>query len=356
MELNFRSFPYGSLPYESEQLCKQMILRLYENIPYFVELPLIDKKDNIINKTLDNIPSITMKDGKILLPECSSEQFLVALTKLDCAFNSDNPEDYTSYKANKTPFSDIYFAMLERIKPKFTIINLMGVFSLANSVFNRNASVLLTDKAYRKFLVQAVCVKALWFISQVKNVSPSTKPIILFEENLLYKFGTLKRTNDEINKDTVVTLFSKAFSRIQKAGGLVAVQCFEKCNWQLVFEAGNVNMISFNAYDNANNLHILAESVNRFLLKGGYINWGIVPVSSENSIRTLKFDTAYARIIDAIENLAKEGVSLDLLYKNATVSVQDNMANLPILFAEKALMIVNQISKKLPISSVANPD
>ena len=49
-------------------------------------------------------------------------------------------------------------------------------------------------------------------------------------------------------------------------------------------------------------------------------------------------------------------VSLDLLYKNATVSVQDNMADLPILFAEKALMIANQISKKLPISSVENPD
>ena len=352
MKLNFRNFPYGSLPYDNIQLCKQLMLRLYENIPYLAELPLIDKNDNIKVKTFENIPCVTLKDGKFLLPECTNEKFILSISQLEQACNSDNPEDYTPYGSNGTPYSNIYYEMLKRLKPEYTIINLLGPFSFANMVFNKNATVLLTDRAYRKYIVQAITVKALWYISKIKEASPETKPIIMFEEDLLYKYGTLKRTNEEINKETIITLFSKIFTKVQKSGGVVAVQSLEKCNWQLVFETEGVNIISFAAYNNPNNLNIISDAVNRFLSKGGYINWAIVPVTSEIAIKGLNLDTAYNRLINTMESLISEGVSADLIYKQATVSVQGHMSQLPILFAEKALMLTDKISKKLPFTSV----
>ena len=353
MKLNFRNLPCGNLPYDNVQLCKQMILRLYENIPYLAQLPLVDKNDNIKFRTFENIPCVVMKEGKFLLPDCTNEKFISVLSKMENAYNSDNPEDYAPYGSSDTPFTELYCEMLSRFKPEYTVINLLGPFSFANMVFNKNANTLLIDRAYRKFIIQAVTVKALWFVSKVKALSPNTKPIILFEENLLYKFGTIKRTSDELNKETVVTLFTKVFSKIQKAGALVGVQSMEKCNWQLVFDTNNVNLISFDAYNNPNNLHIISDSVNKFLARGGYINWGIVPSSSEIAVRGLNFDSAYNRLIQTIESLVSEGVSADLIYKQSTVSVQGDMEELPILFAEKALMIADKVSKKLPYSSVS---
>ena len=353
MKLNFRNFPYGSLPYDNVQLCKQMILRLYEHIPYLPSLPLIDKNDNIKFRTFENIPCVTLKEGKFLLPDCTNEKFVSTLGKMEIAYNSDNPEDYAHYSSSDSPFSEIYYEMIRRFKPEFTVVNLLGPFSFANMVFNKNATVLLTDRAYRKFIIQAVAVKAMWFISKIKEASPNTTPIILFEEDLLYKFGTIKRTSDEITKETVITLFNKVFSKVQKAGGFVAVQSLEKCNWQLVFDSGCVNLISFDAYNNPNNLHIIADSVNKFLVKGGYINWAIVPSNSEISIRGLNAENAYDRLIKALESLIAEGVSADLVYRQATVSVQGNMETLPILFAEKALMMAEQLSKRIPYSSAS---
>ena len=350
MKLNFKNLPTGSLPYDDIKLCKQMMLRLYADVPFLPELPLLDANDTIFYRTFANMPCITVKDGKILLPESTNEKLNLATMQLDRIYNSSNINDFEEY-GTESPYFSLYLEILKRIKPEYTVINLMGAFTFANSVFNRNASLLLIDRIYRKFIIQIITIKALWFIYKIKEASSNTKPIIIFDEKLLYKFGTLKRTNEEITKETVTTMFSKIFQKIQKAGGLVGVQSFEKCNWQLVFESDGVNLISFDAYNNPNNLNIIADSVNKFLTKGGYINWGIVPVMNENAIRSLNLDTIYKRFTTTLETLASEGVSMDLLYKNSTVSVQGNLEKYPILFAEKALMLTEQLAKKIPVSS-----
>ena len=350
MNLDFRNLPTGNLPYNDIQLCKQMMLRLYEKIPFLPELPLLDSNDTLFNRTFSNIPSIMVKDGKIILPDINDNQFTLAMLHLDSAYESDNVSYLDKY-GTETPYFNLYVEIIKKIKPNYTIINLMGAFTFANSVFNRNASSLLTDRMYRRFIVEAITIKALWFINKIKEAYPSIKPIIIFEENFLYKFGTLKRTNDSITKETVTTILSKIFQRVKKAGGYVCVQSFEKCNWQLIFESGNVDMVSFDAYNNPSNLSIIAGDVSRFLQKGGYINWGIVPVMNENAIRSLNIDKLYDKFTSTLEDLASCGVSMDLLYKNSTISVQGNLSKYPILFAEKALIMANQLSKKIPFTS-----
>ena len=350
MILDFKNLPTGSLPYDNISLCKQMMLRLYKNVPFLPELPMMDTSDTLFNRTFSNISCIEQKDGKIFLPDNNNDKFVLELLKFDKIVESDNIDYYNLY-GTSTPFFDLYLEFLKKFNPEYTIIELMGPFTFANSVFNQNASTLLTGREYRKFITEAFIIKAIWFINKIKQASLNTKPIILFNENLLYKYGTLKRTNESITKETITTLLTKIFKRIQKAGGLIGVQSFEKCNWQLILDTECVNLISFDAYNNSSSLNLIAGSINQFLIKGGYINWGIVPTMNELTIRNLNVDALFLKLRDSIEELATKGVSLDLLYKNSTISVQGNLAKYPILFAEKALIIANQLSKKIPASS-----
>ena len=220
--------------------------------------------------------------------------------------------------------------------------------ALANSFINRNASVILLDKVYRKYIIYTIVTKALWYITKIKEASPNTVPIIMLNEKMLYKYGTLIRTNENITKDTIILLLSKVTNRIKKEGALVGIQSFEKCNWQLVFDAQGTDIISFDAYNNPSNLNIIADSVNKFLAGGGYINWGIVPVMNENVIRSLNINTIQNRFFSTIDSLAAAGVSKDLILKNSTISVQGDLSKYPIIFAEKALMLANQLGDKLP--------
>jgi len=351
MKLNFKNFPTGSLPYNDIQPCKQMMLRLFEKNPFLPELPLMDENDTLLNRTFQNMPCVTIKDGnKILLPENNNDRFTLAMLKMDKIYNNPTPEELQPFSTT-TPYFDLYIEILKKLKPEYTIINMMGPFTFANSVFNRSASVLLMDRIYNKFIYQIITLKALWYVSKVKEASNSTKPIIVFDEALLYKFGTLKRNNETITKDTASTLMTKVFQKVKKMGGVVCVQSFAKCNWQIVFDTGAVDIISFDAYNNPNNLNIIASSVFKFLMNGGIINWGIIPTMNENAIRSLNIDTLYNRLINTIEDLASQGVPLDLIYGNSTISIQSNLSNQPIIFAEKALMIADKLSKKLPTSS-----
>lgn len=350
MNLNFKNMPNGSLPYDNVQSCKKMVLRLYDKFPFLPELPLLNPNDTTVKRTLYNLPCLKEKDGRLLLPESNNDQLQMALMHFDKIYNSESLKDFEQYAFN-TPFMEIFEAMLEKFQPKNTILHILGPFSFANIIFNRKATEILTDRNFRKYVTQTVTLKALWFIHKVKSISPKTTPIIMFNENLLYKFGNLKRINENITNDTVITILTKVFERVKKTGALIGVQSFTKCNWQLVFDTNLVDIISFDAYNNPNNLNILAQSVNNFLSKGGYINWAITPVMNENVIRSLNIELLFNRFINTIENLASLGVSVDLLYRNSTVSVQGDLSKFPILFAEKALMLTEQLGKRIPNSS-----
>lgn len=346
MNLNFKNLPVGDLPYEDIQLCKQMMLRLYEKIPFLPELPLMDARDEVCCRTLENMPCFYQKDGKWMISDNTDEKMMYTEMLYEKIIKSEPPYDLDMF-STEAPFFYMYIEILKRIKPQYTVINLTGPFTLANSMFNKNASTILLDKTYRKFICSTVIIKSLLFISKIKEASPETKPIIMFDEKMLFKYGTLKRTNESITKELVESLFEKVFLRLRKEGAIIGVQSFEKCNWQLIFDIDCVDIISFDAYQNPANLNMLASSVNRFLAKGGYINWGIIPVMNENVIRSLNQKEIIDRLKSTMELLSKEGVSMDLLLKRFTISIQGNLSKQPLIFAEKALMMANQISNKI---------
>ena len=344
MILNFKNLPISSLPYNDINLCKQAMLKLYENIPYLPELPLIDANDNLIQRTIANLPCIKIVNSKIIFPEQNSNDILKSSAILDNAYNSENLTELDKF-ASTSVFWQIYLDILAKNKPKYTVIKLLGAFSLADLVSNHNTIFLFSDKQYRKFIIQAICVKALWFIHQIKTVSPETTPIFIFDEQYLYKFSTYKRMDESFTKDSVVTLFIKIFQKIKKSGGMVGIQSFEKCNWMLAIEA-NADIISFDAYANSASLSIIGEQLGQFLKSGGYINWAIVPSGSENLIKGQSIDILTSKLKSSMETVVDSGVPLDLLMDRATVSVQGNLSDIPIIFAEKALMLANTLSKR----------
>lgn len=170
------------------------------------------------------------------------------------------------------------------------MINLIGPFTLSQRLMNNEGTQLLADKYYRKVVIQSICVKALWIINKIKKLSPETRPLIILEEPLLYKIGDIKRENEDVTRDVIINMFSKVISKIHEYEGLVGIQCFEKCDWKIPIDSG-VDLISFDAYNNPNNLNIMPEKINEYLVRGGRINWAIVPVMNETIVKSLQLNT-----------------------------------------------------------------
>ncbi len=346
--ISFKCLPYGDLPYTTDSLTTKMMVKLFENVPYLAMLPLASPHENLCYRTLENIPGVEIKDKKVFF-NTKTKNFKQDLRELDNIFNHPDVENLEKYKIDSF-FLPKYLQILKRIKPAETVVNLLGPFTVSQLLTNREELQILTDKCYRKLVIQAVCVKALWIIGKIKEVSPETKPVIILEEPLFYKFGDIKRENENVTREIVLNLFAKVISKIKEYHGFVGIQSFEKCDWQIPLEAG-VDIISFDAYNNPNNLNIIAEKINNFLAGGGRINWAIVPVKTEALVKSLTIDQVYNRFINTIEGLIVSGVSERLAYNRSMVSVQGNINKLPVIFAEKALILSTQLAKRIPFKS-----
>lgn len=348
MKLATRCIPLGALPYENINSTTRMVAKLFENLPYIPFLPKISENDTIINRTLEGIPGIKFKDSKIFL-KTTTNSYKVALRNLDKAFNTPTPENLQPFEINSV-FIEKFFQMIKKFHSPQAVINLLGPFSISQLLTNAAEEQKLIDKSFRKLFIQAVCVKALWVIEKIKEISPDTVPIIMLEEPYLGQLGTLKREHEEITIELVTNFFTRVVEKIKDAGGCVGIQCLDKCDWKIPINAG-VDIISFDAYNNPNNLCIIPEQITEFIAKGGKINWGIVPVTNEAMVKSLNIDYITNRLIATMEGLIIAGVPEHFVYNSALVSVQGNVNKLPILFAEKVIILSTQLAKRIPVKT-----
>ena len=304
MKLNSRCFPYGALAYDNLDSTVRMVAKLFEKTPYLPFLPNITPEDTILKRTLEHIPGVKL-DGQKVMFKLGSDKYKHELTKLEQACN--NPTR-------------------ELLKPE---------------------EQMPADKTFKKLFIQAVCVKALWAINKIREISKSTVPVIVLEEPMLAQLGNIKRDNEDITVEYVTSMLAKVVEKIQPTGALLAVQCFDKCDWKIPINAG-IDIISFDAYNNPNNLCIIPDHIIDFLQRGGKINWGIIPTINESIVKNINLDLIEKRFINTLEGLVLAGVPRPLVYNSALVSVQGDVNELSLIFAEKALMLATQLSKRIP--------
>lgn len=336
--------PLGALPYENLKSVTAMMAKLFPQIPYIPELPKLSETDKIINRSFCNIPGISVENKKVVITS-GNNKFKEGLESLDKAFNNPFFENLDKFSFDAV-FLEKYLQIIKKFRSKNACVNLLGPFTISQ-ILNKSAEEqMLADKNYRKLFIQSVCVKALWIIEKIRKYNPDTVPIIILEEPELGGLGDLKRENENITSEVVINMFTRVFDKIKATGAIVGVQCFEKCDWSIPIKAG-ADLISFDAYSNPANLNIIPEIVSDYLREGGMINWCIVPTTSEHLVKGLTLDNIYKRFSNTVGDLILSGVPGDLLFKAATVSTQDDLYKLPVMFAEKAIMLSTQIGSKL---------
>ena len=94
------------------------------------------------------------------------------------------------------------------------------------------------------------------------------------------------------------------------------------------------------------------DDIIEFIKRGGKINWGIVPTMNEALVKGLTVDYMAQRLFATFEGLILAGVSEPYVYNSAFVSVQGNLDHLPVIFAEKAVMIATQLAQRIPVKTL----
>jgi len=346
MNKTTKCLPLGALPYDKLKLATAMVAKLYNQLPFIALLPNISQLDTIEYRSFQNLPGISYENGKVSLNQISYT-FNDEISDLDRAFKSSKIDNLDKYGFD-AEFMEKYFHMIKKFNPQYAMVNLLGPFTISQILTASANELMLTDKSYKRLFTHAVCVKALWMIDKIKHCCPQTVPVIILEEPMFTKYGELKQGNVDSSYKFITDLFSTVIQKLKNAGALVGIQCMDKCDWAIPIKAG-VDLISYDAYNNPNNLTIIPDILIDFIRRGGIINWGIVPVVSDNVVKELSLDYLQKRLESTFEGVIISGVPAELLHKSAMVSVNGNMNQLSAFFAERAIMLASQLSSKLGV-------
>ncbi|MBO5737781.1 hypothetical protein J6R97_00390 [bacterium] len=348
MNLVTRCIPLGTLPYDNIDSTTRMSAKIFERAPFIALLPNVSCDDTLLKRTLLNIPGVQFENNEVKIIT-STKDYKQELKKLEKAFNSPTSENLEPF-AIDSPFIEKYFQLINKFKSPNSVINLLGPFTLSQNLINIAEEQMLVDKTFRKLFIQSVCVKALWAINKIKAINSNITPVIMLEEPQLAQLGNLKRENEDVTIELVTSLFTRVVDKLKSAGAIVGIQCLEKCDWKIPISSG-VDIISYDAYNNPNNLCIIPEQIEEFLRRGGKINWGIVPVKNETLIKKLNIDELSKRLFTTMQGLINAGVPEHYVYNSALVSIQGNVDKLPIIFAEKAIILASQLAQKIPLKT-----
>ena len=346
MNFDIKHVPPLFLPYSTLQPAERMFEKYFKQNPILPIFPNIDSCDSIFKRSVMNLAGIEVVNGKIKKFDYENKDVKKSFIVLDKAFETGNINELQNFCFESSYFRN-FLDFIEKNKSKIAYINLVGPFTFALLLCKMENFELFENKVFRKFIVQSISVKAMWAIKKIKEVSLETTPVIILDEPLLKNLGELKNKVEEINSELIIALTSMIVEKIHAENAKVMYQSFEKCDWKIPVDSG-VDIISFNADNYLDNLVIFKDKIKEFLQKGGQLNWAVVSGITEASIKGYSVDYLVKKMNFAFSQLIDAGISPKLVYNSATISINGDLSKLPIVIAEKAIILTSQIVQKIP--------
>lgn len=349
--LTLKATAIGSLPYKNAEDAIEMIFETFEEIPFWPQLAGVDRHEDMCVQYLQGIPGVKFdeENGKYYY-DAQSDEFFTELEEFFMDYEAIvNEKDFTNLDkyAITAPYSSALRLYLEKLKNgnySFAKCHITGPFTMGTNLCDKENLCAFYDETYREVLIKGLTLKAVWQIEQVKKVSPNNVPVMFMDEPVMSQYGTSAFIT--VQKSDVVGALSEISDVIKDFGGLSAVHCCGKSDWSILIDAG-VQIINFDAYAYSKSLGAYAKEMKIFLKNGGYIAWGIVPTLDKNALEKISIEELETKFDEAIEDLNKKGIDKNLIIKQSFFTPSCGAGGLSLELAQKAMTLVNDLSKKL---------
>lgn len=347
-DLKLSCMAIGSLPHKDLSAAMSVVEKNFSQIPFWPQLAKLNKNEDMIVQFLEMMPGIVDSGEKIYLDN-ESDEFFTQLEELFMDYEeiiSGNTESFNKYKISENysltfkPFIEI----VKKNKPKFAKGQIVGPFTLATTLTDKEGKCAFYDETLREVVVKTLTVKALWQIAKIKEVNPETTPIIFIDEPSMSQLGTSAFIT--ISKEEVVQILKEVSDIIKENGALSAIHCCGKCDWTIPM-ASEVNIINLDGFFFAQSLSLFSEELKQFLEKGGMIAWGVVPTLDKEALERVNVDSLVDKFDEAIGYLIKKGLDKDLILNQSMVTPSCGAGSLTIELAEKAMGLTRKLSLEL---------
>ena len=326
----------GSLPHTETREAMRVMFQNFPTIPCWPQLPKRDFRENMYAQFSEGLVGVQTDVPRERLGLVKDDTLMAQVEAFYARYLADDPDLFAvgpEYAAGLYALRDYPTALKNAkwIKGQVT-----GPISFGLKVVDQTLKPMLYDEALRDVLVKHLARKAQW---QEKFLSELGQPIIFVDEPSLALIGA---SVVALNRDEVVRDLEEVFSALHCIKG---THCCGNTDWSMLLQT-SVNVISFDAYNYAENLALFADDVKRFLARGGVLAWGIVPTLEEQIARET-VESLVARLDAAMNLLVKKGVDRAVLYERALITPACGLGPVSPAAAERACALTRLVSEQV---------
>ena len=275
------------------------------DVPFWPQLPLYSYYEDMYVQASEHFPGILLDVEKRLL-RFSIEKFIGEFEETIARF--DEPE---YFDVSKT-YSVVYHRFLDLNLAEKPAIRgqLEGPISFGFNVKDQDDRPILFNDTVRPFMLEFMAKRINVQLARLKQCNPNAF-MFVDEPGLQFLFSGMAGYGDQAARIDMESFFSM----IERPRG---VHLCGNPDWDFLLNL-DLDVLSLDVYTNGEVFISYADSIRRFLDRGGVLVWGIVPTNIEpfgnETIASLE-----ERTIGLWNGLAKKGIDLDFLLSRSMLS------------------------------------
>lgn len=348
--LTLRATAVGSLPHDNTDKALDLIFNEFGDFPFWPQLSACNQNDDMILLFVESIPGVSFSEQKKKwVFDAHGDKFYEDLENFFIDYESiiagdfDLLEKYAitdKFSAAKTKF----LQKIEETKPPFIKAQVTGPFTWGTMLVDTAGRCAFYDDTLREIIVRALAMKALWQIKKFRELSPDSTPVIFLDEPSMSQYGTSAFIT--VKREDIIEAIKQIAKVLQDNGALVGIHCCGKTDWSMIIDSG-VDIINFDGFYFGESLALYAKQVEKFLKKGGYIAWGIVPTLDKDSLEAASLESLLEVFENSKQYLLKKKLDEKLILKNSFITPACGAGALSIELAEKAMKLCVELAKTL---------
>ncbi|RLB69889.1 MAG: methionine synthase [Deltaproteobacteria bacterium] len=327
----------GSLPHLRVEEAAEAIMSSLREAPFWPQLPNRSYLENMYAQYAEQFPGLIMDiPGKQMFVDAESPAFPEQLEAFYARIIADDVEYFAMSKTYAPGLWEVPPLWRKaRLPVKIVKGQVTGPVSFGLTVTTADKKSIIYDQTLADVLVKHLAMKARWQEDFLQRLFPDQLVMMFFDEPYMVSFGTAFCS---LSRETVVAMLDEAFSVVK---GLSGVHCCGNTDWSLLLQT-SVDVLNFDAYEYVDNLFLYHEDLHRFIDRGGFLAWGIVP-TSEAVLResTVSLFEQFAGQIAKLESM---GFRREAVLAQSFITPSCGCGSLPVAWTEKILRLTDELS------------
>jgi len=291
------------MPHKDVSRALELVLSL--DVPFWPQLPHVSYYEDMYVQASEHFPGILL-DLKKRTVRFSMEKFIGEFEEAMAHF--DEPE----YLDISETYSTVYHRFLDLDLSDRPAIRgqLEGPISFGFHVLDQDDRPILFNDTIRPFMIEFLAKRANVQLNRLKNLNTNAF-LFIDEPGLQFLFSALSGYGDVAARGDMETFFSS----IERPRG---VHLCGNPDWDFLLNL-DLDILSLDVYSNGEVFVPYAQSIHRFLDRGGVIVWGVVPTNVE-PFEKETIDSLEKRLTQLWTFLADEGIDPAFLLSRSMLS------------------------------------